>query len=224
MLCLYTWVLQLHCRGMPRYVLGCTCSKSVLCIQVHVYILLQCPMFTLCHLPFQSNFLFTPFPPHLSSTACNCSDLSVSGECDIVSGQCQCQAGAIGLKCDDCAFGFFGESVAVTVYIQIQLTHCFLSNLSSSTGTVPDCQQCHECFTEWYYRVQDIALSVGVLENRVQLLIELNYNGYTVESIMADVQELLDQLATANTTLQSITPPTSEVEELESVLEEVSTL
>lgn len=41
---------------------------------------------------------------------------------------------------------------------------------------------------------------------------------------MADVQELLDQLATANTTLQSITPPTSEVEELESVLEEVSTL
>ena len=96
--------------------------------------------------------------------------------------------------------------------------------MSLKIGTVPDCQQCHECFNEWYYRIQDIANAVGVLENRVQLLIELNYNGYTVESIMADVQDLLDQLAAANATLQTITPLSSEVEELENTLEEVSTI
>ena len=45
----------------------------------------------------------------LSFTACNCSELSISEECDAVTGQCQCQEGAIGIKCDDCAFGYFGE-------------------------------------------------------------------------------------------------------------------
>ena len=96
------------------------------------YILLLCPVLTLCHLPsVQSSS--TLLPPHLLSTACNCSDLSVSGECDIVSGQCQCQAGAIGLKCDDCAFGFFGKSLAVAVCVQIQFLFVafFLPNLVS---------------------------------------------------------------------------------------------
>ena len=41
---------------------------------------------------------------------------------------------------------------------------------------------------------------------------------------MADVQDLLDQLAAANATLQTITPLSSEVEELENTLEEVSTI
>ena len=42
------------------------------------------------------------------TTECGCSALSVSEECDSVSGQCQCQEGAVGTKCDDCAFGFTG--------------------------------------------------------------------------------------------------------------------
>ena len=47
----------------------------------------------------------------LLSLACNCSNLAVSAECDRVTGRCQCQPGAIGLKCDDCAFGFTGMSI-----------------------------------------------------------------------------------------------------------------
>ena len=39
---------------------------------------------------------------------CGCSELSASEECDIVTGQCQCEEGAVGTKCDDCAFGFTG--------------------------------------------------------------------------------------------------------------------
>ena len=63
---------------------------------------------------------------HLSYTACGCSELSVSGECDIVSGQCQCQEGAIGLKCDDCAFGYFGN-----YHMSIRLT-CLAHNMSQA--------------------------------------------------------------------------------------------
>ena len=42
------------------------------------------------------------------SIACNCSELAVDESCDAVTGQCQCQEGAIGLKCDDCDFGYSG--------------------------------------------------------------------------------------------------------------------
>ena len=48
------------------------------------------------------------YPCIYSHTACQCSPLAVSSECDLVTGACQCVEGAIGLKCDDCAFGFTG--------------------------------------------------------------------------------------------------------------------
>lgn len=54
-------------------------------------------------LPPSPSFLPPPFP------ACGCSELSLSSECDAVAGRCQCQEGAIGLKCDKCAFGFTGQ-------------------------------------------------------------------------------------------------------------------
>lgn len=57
-------------------------------------------------------------------TACGCSELSVSGECDIVSGQCQCQEGAIGLKCDDCAFGYFGNYHVSKRTIRLTCSSC----------------------------------------------------------------------------------------------------
>ena len=62
---------------------------------------------------------------------------------------------------------------------------------------------------------------MDILENRARLLVILNYNGYTVESIEADVQGLLDQLAAANSTLQSITLEGSSVQQLQDSLSEV---
>lgn len=41
-------------------------------------------------------------------SACGCSGLAVSMECDAETGRCVCEEGAIGPKCDDCAFGFTG--------------------------------------------------------------------------------------------------------------------
>ena len=45
----------------------------------------------------------------LINAECNCSPLAMSNECDLITGRCQCMDGAIGLKCNDCAFGFTGE-------------------------------------------------------------------------------------------------------------------
>lgn len=62
---------------------------------------------------------------------------------------------------------------------------------------------------------------VELLENRAQHLVQGNYNGYTVESIEADIQDLLDQLATANATLRNITLDSSSVQPLQYILSEV---
>ena len=42
-------------------------------------------------------------------SACNCSALAVSEECDQLTGACDCQDGAQGLKCDDCSYGYIGK-------------------------------------------------------------------------------------------------------------------
>ena len=43
-----------------------------------------------------------------SVIACNCGELSHSMQCD-ENGWCPCQAGGIGDKCNECAFGFIGK-------------------------------------------------------------------------------------------------------------------
>lgn len=63
---------------------------------------------------------------------------------------------------------------------------------------------------------------VAVLQRRANFLVDEYYNGYTVESIEADVQGLLDELATTNSSLQTISLDSSSVQELQHVLQEVS--
>lgn len=42
---------------------------------------------------------------------CNCNPIgSISGDCDINSGQCECQPGVTGQHCDRCEVNFFGFS------------------------------------------------------------------------------------------------------------------
>ena len=37
----------------------------------------------------------------------NCSEASTSSQCDLLTGECQCQPGATGAKCDRCQAGFW---------------------------------------------------------------------------------------------------------------------
>src|SRR6218665_3211703 len=38
---------------------------------------------------------------------CNCGPASVSPDCDVYSGQCQCRPGVTGRKCDQCEQGYW---------------------------------------------------------------------------------------------------------------------
>lgn len=90
------------------------------------------------------------------------------------------------------------------------------------TGRVPDCEECHPCFFQWHDRIDDLSEKIEILADRARLLLEANYNGFTIESIEADIQDLLDQLASVNTTLQSITPDNSSIQLLEDIYSKVT--
>ena len=62
---------------------------------------------------------------------------------------------------------------------------------------------------------------VTVLQRRANFLVDEYYNGYTVESIQADVQSLIEELANTNSSLQTITLNASSVQELQDTLQEV---
>ena len=62
---------------------------------------------------------------------------------------------------------------------------------------------------------------VAVLARRADSILNENYNGHTVESIQADVQGLLEELAATNSSLQSITLNGSHVTVLQDTLQEV---
>jgi len=127
--------------------------------------------------------------------ACNCSSLAISEECDIVTGMCRCQPGAIGLRCNDCAFGFF--------------------------GTFPDCQPCHECFQQWYTIINGIADRVSILRIQIQSLTSFNYGSNTVESIESQLSSLLVRLEVANQTFSNITLQATDIGALEQSLSNV---
>ena len=88
---------------------------------------------------------------------------------------------------------------------------------------MPDCTECHPCFLQWYYKIQDLSIRVAEQQSRVENLMNDYYNGYTVENIETHVQSLLDQLASTNDTLQSISLSTSTIQQLENILSEVTT-
>ena len=72
------------------------------------------------------------------------------------------------------------------------------------TGTPSNCSECHECYFQWYWTLENISSVLEALLDRVELLIQQNYEGITVERIRMDVQELLDLLAGIRAILQSI--------------------
>ena len=39
---------------------------------------------------------------------CKCSSASLTDDCNVLTGQCECKPGVTGLKCDRCDYGYFG--------------------------------------------------------------------------------------------------------------------
>uniref|UniRef100_A0AAX7TEQ7 Laminin, beta 2-like n=1 Tax=Astatotilapia calliptera TaxID=8154 RepID=A0AAX7TEQ7_ASTCA len=58
------------------------------------------------------SFMITPMPA-LAEMSCECDPQgSLSGECDVVGGQCRCKPNVIGRRCDQCAPGTYGFGVS----------------------------------------------------------------------------------------------------------------
>ena len=91
-------------------------------------------------------------------------------------------------------------------------------------GRVPDCERCQDCFFQWDDIISNITNEVSILQTRVELLITLNYDGYTIAGIEMEVISLLNQLSQANQSLNSITLQTSSVIAAKASLTEVNNI
>lgn len=88
-------------------------------------------------------------------STCNCNPVgSLSSACDLETGQCSCQSGVTGLKCDQCADGFFGFSETGCQPCSCNLLGSSSAVCNKVTGACPcnpnvigqTCDQCQQGF------------------------------------------------------------------------------
>ena len=82
------------------------------------------------------------FSLHL--TACNCNAAgSVTLQCNRTTGTCQCKPGMVGHRCDKCAV--------------------------DTTGEMPQCEVCGECYYQWKstleYLTKNVSVEIGKVGN-----------------------------------------------------------
>ncbi|CAJ1055767.1 laminin subunit beta-1a [Xyrichtys novacula] len=125
--------------------------------------------------------------PEVQCHACDCDPRGVSQpQCHKGNGHCVCVDGVSGPRCDVCARGF--------------------------SGTFPDCQRCHQCFSEWDHVIGQLTNQTHRLVNKVNAIKTSGVNGPyrksidSVEKSINDIQNLLNQNPAAQ--------PLNEIQEL----------
>ena len=152
-------------------------------------------------------------------SACNCSALAVSEECEPVTGACFCQDGARGLKCDDCEYGYIG-----TLYEYMVYKRCICRGWLLDAGQVPDCERCQECFFNWDDIINDLRWRIANLHSHTIFLTQIYFSNYSVDEIFLETNLLLVDLQEANETLNTINLQESSPEELQRNILNVSLL
>lgn len=93
--------------------------------------------------------------------ACDCDPRGIATpKCNKMTGQCACVEGVAGQRCDSCGRGYM--------------------------GTFPDCQPCHQCFSDW-------DVTVGELTNQTQRLVD-NVDELKVSGVTAAYQDTISSL------------------------------
>lgn len=106
-------------------------------------------------------------------SACDCNPYgSAHYQCDRETGQCVCQRGIGGYKCDQCARGFFGEA--------------------------PSCSECGECFDNWDGILKNIEAETKEAIERAKQIQHIGATGAyssefnAMEEKIRTIQQLLD--------------------------------
>lgn len=146
-------------------------------------------------------------------SACNCSALAVSEECDQLTGTCTCQDSAQGLKCDGCDYGYIGR-----IYV-LQLNNYYIMPYA---GQVPNCERCHECFFEWDAIINDLRQRIADLQSQIRNLTQTYFNSTDEETISMEINYLLMDLWQANDSLNAISLQESSVDEIQQMIISVS--
>ncbi|KAJ4949134.1 hypothetical protein JOQ06_020652 [Pogonophryne albipinna] len=112
--------------------------------------------------------------PEVTCHACDCDPRGVSEpQCNRGNGHCVCTDGVSGPRCDVCARGF--------------------------SGTFPDCQRCHQCFSEWDEVIGQLTNQTHRLVNKVNAIKASGVTGPYRKSVdilersINDIQNLLNQ-------------------------------
>nr|XP_040019155.1 laminin subunit beta-1a [Gasterosteus aculeatus aculeatus] len=112
--------------------------------------------------------------PEVKCHACDCDPRGISQQqCNKASGHCVCVEGVSGPRCDVCSRGF--------------------------SGTFPNCQRCHQCFTEWDDVIGQLTNQTHRLVNKVNAMKASGVSGPYKKSIdsmersVADIWVVLNQ-------------------------------
>lgn len=87
--------------------------------------------------------------------------------CDTKTGQCQCNIGIGGEKCDRCGRGYFGK--------------------------FPNCESCGECFEQWDLIIRDLKNQTQALLDRVKMLLEIGTTGPYAQEFN-EIERMLDRI------------------------------
>uniref|UniRef100_A0A8B9LT83 Laminin, beta 1a n=1 Tax=Astyanax mexicanus TaxID=7994 RepID=A0A8B9LT83_ASTMX len=132
--------------------------------------------------------------PEIKCHACDCDPRGIAEQqCNKATGHCVCVEGVSGPRCDTCARGYFGE--------------------------FPNCERCHQCFSEW-----DII--IGDLTNQTHRLMQ-KVNTIKSSGITGPYQDTINNVERSANTIRDIlaqNPATQPLTEMQALLEQATTL
>uniref|UniRef100_A0A3P9A9G8 Laminin subunit beta-1 n=1 Tax=Esox lucius TaxID=8010 RepID=A0A3P9A9G8_ESOLU len=132
--------------------------------------------------------------PEVKCNACDCDPRGIAEpQCNKADGHCVCVEGVSGPRCDACARGY--------------------------SGTFPDCERCHQCFSDWDVVVGQLTNQTHRMVNRVNTIKASGITGPYKHTI-----KNMEQSADTIRTILAQNPATQPLSEIQQLLEQATKL